>query len=350
MIDATFFDGNSARRHAVTLVIHKGVAAMRGEGVSRSLRLSKLEISERLRHAPRILRFPDGAFIEADDHARLDKMLAQNGYRTPRAVRWQNNWPLSLLALAGVLSMLVASYQWGLPLAADRLAQHLPPSIEKTMGDRGLAAMDEYLAPSTLSAVQQARLRSLFAALKPPHGDQPAYRLEFRSSPMGPNAFALPNGVIVMTDQLLQLTKDDDAIVGVLSHELGHVQRHHSGRHLLQALGVGVVLNLWLGDAPGAIAAIPAIMLSQKHSRDFEREADQYAIDMMRANGRPLGSMATLFESMAAAKAGRAGSGAGESEDEGEDTDEEQQEPEQDYLSSHPSDAERIARLRAHAH
>lgn len=340
MIDATFFDGHSARRHAVTLVIHKGVAAMRGDGVSRSLRLSKLDISERLRHAPRILRFPDGAFIEASDHARLDKMLAQNGYRAPRAVRWQNNWPLSLLALAGVLSMLVAGYQWGLPLAADRLAQHLPPSIEKTMGDRGLAAMDRQLRPSQLAAAEQTYLRGLFAAMQGPRGEKPAYRLEFRSSPMGPNAFALPNGVIVITDELLHMTEDEDAILGVLSHELGHVQRHHSGRHLLQALGVGVVLNLWLGDAPGAMAAIPAIMLSHKHSRDFEREADQYGIDMMRANRRPLGSMATLFETMGAAKAGRAA----EAEDDEEDDD---QEPVQDYLSSHPSDAERISKLRA---
>jgi Zn-dependent protease with chaperone function len=230
--------------------------------------------------------------------------------------------------------MLVAGYQWGLPLAADRLAQHLPPSIEKTMGDRGLAAMDKYLRPSQLAAAEQTYLRNLFAAMQAPRGEKPAYRLEFRSSPMGPNAFALPNGVIVMTDELLHMTEDDDAILGVLSHELGHVQRHHSGRHLLQALGVGVVLNLWLGDAPGAMAAIPAILLSQKHSRDFEREADQYAIDMISANGRPLGSLATLFESMAAAKA--------EDEAEAEAVDEGE-----DYLSSHPSDAERIAKLRA---
>jgi Zn-dependent protease with chaperone function len=152
---------------------------------------------------------------------------------------------------------------------------------------------------------------------------------------MGPNAFALPNGVIVMTDELVQMAGDDGAILGVLSHELGHVQRRHSGRHLLQALGVGVVFNLWLGDASGAMAAVPAILVAQKHSRDFEREADQYAIDMMRANRRPLGPMATLFETMEAASANRA------IEEDGEE------EPMQDYLSSHPSDAERIAKLRA---
>jgi Zn-dependent protease with chaperone function len=339
MIDASYFDGTTTRRYAVTLIIHKGVASMRGDGVSRSARLAHLDISERLQHAPRILRFPDGGFMEASDHRRLDKMLEGNGYRTPRAVRWQNNWPLSLLALGGLLSILVAGYQWGLPLAADTLAQHLPPSIEKKMGEQGLAAMDRRLLASRLSAAEQARLRDLFGALKQPRGEKTAYRLEFRASPMGPNAFALPNGVIVMTDQLVHMAGNDDAILGVLSHELGHVQRHHSGRHLLQALGVGVALNLWLGDAPGAMAAMPAILVRQKHSRDFEREADQYAIDMMRTNGRPLAPMATLFEAMEAPSA--------EDEDQDQDQERGRKQPMPDYLSSHPSSAERIARLRA---
>jgi Zn-dependent protease with chaperone function len=355
MIDATYFDGLSTRRHAVTLIIHQRVLAMRGQGIQRSMHLSRLAISERLQHAPRILRFPDGGFIEASDHRRLDAMLSANGYRHPPAVRWQNNWPLSLLALAILLSALVSAHQWGVPLAADMLAQHLPASIEKKIGDQGLAMMDKgFLAPTRLAAADQARLRGLFGALKQPRGEKTAYRLEFRASRAGPNAFALPNGVIVMTDELVRAADNDEAVLGVLSHELGHLQRHHAARHVLQALGVGVVLNLWLGDVSSALAAAPMIMLDQKNSRDFEREADQYAIDMMRANTRPLGPMATLFETMAgaAAKSVKANepaasnggdTQAGTADD--DDADEKRRPP--DYFSSHPSDAERIAKLRA---
>jgi len=332
MIDAIYFDGHTARRYPVKLIIHKGLAALRGEDVQRSAQLAQLDISERLQHAPRILRFPDGSTIEAKDHVRLDKMLEENGYRTPRVVRWQNNWPLSLLALGVLITTLVAGYQWGVPLAADRLAQQLPAALEQSMGAGAMAAMDEYFEPSTLPAAEQARLRTLFASLTQVQGAKTAYQLEFRASPSGPNAFALPNGVIVMTDELVLLAQSDDAVLGVLSHELGHLRRHHSARHLLQALGVGVVLNLWLGDASSALAAAPAILLGQKHSRDFEREADGYAIDMMRANSRSLESMAVLFERMGASRAAV--------EDEDEDS-------MQSYLSSHPSDAERIAKLRA---
>jgi Zn-dependent protease with chaperone function len=363
MIDAIYFDGKSARRHPVTLIIHLRVAAMRGAGLNRRARLSQLDISERLQHAPRILRFPDGAFIEAHQHAQLDRMLDANGYRTPRAVRWQNNWPLSLLALVLVILTLATGYQWGLPLAADKLAQHLPPALEKRIGDQSFALLEEQLlAPSRLSADYQARLRGQFAALRQPRGEQTAYRLEFRAGRIGPNALALPNGVIVITDDMVRLADSDEALLGVLSHELGHVQRHHATRQILQALGLGVMLNLWAGDVSSALSATPAILLTQSYSRDFEREADQYAIDMMRANARPLEPMAVLFETIAGLRAGGdeddgdddepgADAAGGAAPDEAQAQSDvgapEGQEEVLDFFSSHPSDAERIARFRA---
>ncbi|MBC7860647.1 MAG: M48 family metallopeptidase, partial [Burkholderiaceae bacterium] len=213
--------------------------------------------------------------------------------------------------------------------------------------------------PSRLSAAYQTRLREQFAALRQPRGEQTAYRLEFRAGAIGPNALALPNGVIVLTDDMVRLADSDEALLGVLSHELGHVQRHHSTRQILQALGLGIMLNLWVGDVSSTLSAAPAILLTQRYSRDFEREADQYAIDMMRANSRPLEPMAVLFETIAATRAG------GDEQD-GDDADgvtpdealeqadaaapddgEEEEEEILDFFSSHPGDAERIARFRA---
>lgn len=341
MIDAIYYDGNNSRRHPVSFVIAKRVVSMRGTGVHRNARLSQMEVSERLQNAPRILRFPDGGFIEAADHRRLDRMLAENRFQDPRVVRWQNNWPLALLALVALLGSLLFLYQWGVPRAADRIANSLPPEFEKRLGDESLAGIDSgYASPSKLDPAVQKRLADRFAAMKQPRGEKTPYRLEFRSTEGSPNAFALPNGVIIMTDAMVEAARSEEAVLGVLSHELGHVQRHHSARHILQTIGVGLVLNLWVGDVSSALAAAPAILLNQKHSRDFEREADQYAIDMMLANGLPLEPMAGLFERMNEKdkrRAARARQQRGETE---EDDD-------ADYLSSHPSDAERIRKLRA---
>lgn len=328
MIDATYFDGHSTRPRLVRLLIHDGIVAMNGQGFRRTVRLSDLSISERFEHAPRVLRLPGGALLEVSDPG-FGAVLEENGYRDPWVVRWQQRWPLALLALVLLLALLTLGYQSGLPWAADTLAQRLPASVERRIGDEQWRVVDaEYMRPSGLGPVEQARLKRLFSALRQPGGDQTAYRLEFRDGAIGPNAFALPNGVIVVTDQLVALADNDHAILGVIGHELGHLHGRHSLRSLMQALGVGVVARLVVGDVSTALAAAPAVLLDQIYSRDFEREADQYAIGMMRANGIPLSPMADLFEKMrdAADPSTAAESG---------------------YFSSHPSDDERIAQLRA---
>ncbi len=363
MIEATYYDGQTTRRQTVTVVIHKRIVAMRGVELRRSIRLSQLVISERLQYAPRIMRFPDGGFLEISDRG-LDKVLRANRYRDPWVVRWQQNWLLSLTALISLLALLVSGYQWGLPWAADKIAQHLPLSLEKKIGDQEMKIMDEhYLAPSKLPPSDQARLQEMFAAMKQPHGEKTGYRLEFRDGKIGPNAFALPNGVIVMTDQLVRLAGNDQAVLGVLAHELGHVQRRHSLRGLLQTLGVGVVLSVTVGDVSSVLAAAPTFLLNQKYSRDFEREADQYAIDMMRVNQVALTPLADLFAKMRTAHDDEEpdrqadGTPAGTVQEDDEDDEDEapqkpgkkktQREASMAYFSSHPSDEERIAKLRA---
>lgn len=339
LIDADYFDGRSSRRTPVTVLAHRGVLAIDGDGVRRSVRLRQMTVSEKLERAPRILRFPDGAYLESRDD-KLDRMLRKNGYREPWVVRWQRNWPASLGALVCLVLLLASGYQWGLPWTADKIAQHLPDHIERKIGEEQMKWLDsELMEASRLPPERQAQLRSAFSALQPPAGAARNYRIEFRYSNIGPNAFALPNGVIVMTDQLVQLASDDNAVLGVLAHELGHLERRHSLRRLLQAAGVGVVVNLFLGDVSSLLTLAPTVLLDQKYSRDFEREADQYAIAMMRANGRPLSPMAALFERM----------GSDEEEDGAQAANNEAEDEESwlDYLSSHPGDAERIQALRS---
>lgn len=338
MIAAHYYDGQSSRCRRVELTIRGGIAEISGEEVGRSIPLAKIDVSEPVEHAPRILRLPDGAVIESDD-PMLAPLLQENGYREPAAVRWQRNWPASLLALVTLIAALLAAYQWGLPWAADILARHLPASMEKHIGDEAWSALESgYFEPSQLAAARQENLRKAFAALRQPDGEHTAYRIEFRSSGLGANAFALPNGVIVVTDDLVLLAEDERALLGVLAHELGHVEKRHAMRRLLQALGVGVLVNLAVGDVSSVLAAVPSILLDQKYSRDFEREADQYAIDMLHANHVPLTPMAVLFEKMHEMDAAQAKAAGGNRDNDGEDG--------VDYLSSHPSDAERIARLK----
>jgi Zn-dependent protease with chaperone function len=357
MIKGIYFDGQTTRRLPVEIAMKKRVLGIRGDGLLQQHRLSKLAISERLEDAPRIIYFPDGGCVHIKDR-KLNALLAANGYREPRVVEWQMNWLRSLFALVSLVVVLVSGYQWGLPWAADQVAQHLPRSLEEKIGEGELALIDkEMMAPSRLDTADQERLRKLFGDLRQPNGDRTAYRLEFRHSNVGPNAFALPNGVIIMTDELVMLARNDQAVLGVLGHELGHLYRRHALRHTLQALGVAAVMNFWMGDVSSALTVLPTFMLDQKYSRDFEREADQYGIDMMHANGVPLSPMAALFEKMHTVAEAQDDKRKSVRTDEDDENDEDEDQDRSgkkktrrampEYFSSHPADDERIARLRA---
>jgi Zn-dependent protease with chaperone function len=68
---------------------------------------------------------------------------------------------------------------------------------------------------------------------------------------------------------------------------------------LISAL-VGVVL----GDASGFLATVPATLATQSYSRDAEREADEFAAQMLDRGGLSPAEMAVFFERIIAQDAG----------------------------------------------
>ena len=88
------------------------------------------------------------------------------------------------------------------------------------------------------------------------------------------------------------------AIVGVLAHELGHVQHRHGLDLMVRASLVSALVGVVLGDASGFLATVPATLATQSYSRDAEREADAHAAQMLHASGIHPSVMAIFFERM----------------------------------------------------
>jgi Zn-dependent protease with chaperone function len=121
------------------------------------------------------------------------------------------------------------------------------------------------------------------------------------------DAFALPSGTLVVTDELAALVTDelaalvtDDEVVAVLGHELGHVERRHVPRQFSQSSVVGLVTGWLFGDISGVLAGLPAALLDANYSRAFEAEADHYAAAMLLDNGTSPALLATALEKIAA--------------------------------------------------
>ena len=324
-IAAWYFDGRSSRRHAVALEVRDGVALVTGEA-ERSCPIGQLRVSERLNRAARKVTFADGAYLEIRDGAGFDQLLQATGHHDGTVVRIQQSWRSTLMAAAALVVLVALSYLYLLPLAAGVAARALPMAVDRQVGQGTLAFLDQHvLAPSVLPRARQQAIVARFATLATPATDAPPYDIVFRKSRIGPNAFALPSGTIVVSDELVRLLDDDEALMGVLAHELGHVHQRHLMRRLLQGSAVGAVTTVLFGDVSAVLASAPALLVDMKYSRDFEREADDYAIAMFGANGLPRQKLASVFEKLERADAGKP-----------------QPAP---YLSSHPSNEERIAHI-----
>jgi Zn-dependent protease with chaperone function len=181
--------------------------------------------------------------------------------------------------------------------------------------------------PSKLSAERRKELTVKFDTLRLPEGGTPKSPLLFRnSSQLGANAFTLPDGTIVMLDGLVTLVDDDQQVLAVLSHELGHEHGHHGLQLLLRSTAVGAFLTLYIGDISQLLAAAPAAVVQARYSQNLEREADDYGAALLLQNGLSPGLLADVLKKLMAAHPGSAKEG---------------------YLSSHPSTQERIRHLRS---
>ncbi len=333
-IDAVYYDGHSARPQPVSIYLHGDRLIVDGEEVARDEPLAGLAISEPLGAAPRVVRFDDGAHCEVRAHAAFAQLLREAGIEDGLVVRLQARWKWALASVVLTVAAAVAGYHWGLPAAAGWIANRLPAGLLAGMGASTLEVLDTHVfSPSELPAARQAQLAHAFDRLRPPTARAPVHRIVFRDGgPIGANALALPDGTIVVTDQLVASAAQDEEIFGVLAHELGHLERRHSLRMFIQGSIVGFVVGWYIGDVSSVAAGLPSALLQARYSRGFEREADDYAMQMLELNGIPPAALAHILEHMQAGSDRNHPQGPGGKLFRG-------------YLDSHPATADRIERL-----
>lgn len=331
------FDGRVAKAHRATMWLEGGMLQLASPESLRQIPLSQVSWPERTRHGPRVAHLANGGSLQALDNPGWDAWCQANGLGDSLVVRAQQSWRWSLLATALLLGVTLSAYLWGLPLAARAVVQVLPTGLDRQVGEGALHALDERLLhPSALPAAsQEAIRRSLTQAVAQRFGTQPggapAYQLHFRRSRIGPNAFALPDGSIVLTDELALMLQDrPDVLLGVLGHELGHLRLRHGMRTLVQTGLLGAATSLALGDFSSVLASAPLLLGQLAYSRDFEREADDDAIAFLRANRIPPRVMVTLFERLTRSAVSAASGAPGSDDALGI------------AFRSHPADAERI--------
>lgn len=151
------------------------------------------------------------------------------------------------------------------------------------------------------------------------------------------NAWAMPGGKIAFYTGIMEACGDETGVAVVMAHEIGHVVARHGAerfsQQLLTQLG-GVALLVALNEQPaktqalwlGAYGAGATLGLILPYSRTHEYEADKLGITFMAMAGYdPREAVNFWIRMQNSSKGGKP--------------------PE--FLSTHPSDANRIQRIKA---
>jgi predicted Zn-dependent protease len=327
-------DGRSSKQaQAVLHVYADGTVRIEREGASATtLAIAALAIPARLGSTPRRIGLPDGSVFETPDNEAIDAILAAHGRRRQDWLhRLESRLPVVILAALLVVSAGAALVMKGLPALAREAAFAVSPELATQVGRGALEILDRSFEPTRLDAARQASLTQYFSRITAATSGGYDFELLFRAGgALGANAFALPSGSVVMTDELVALASHDEELIAVLAHEVGHVVERHGLRSAIQSSLLAVAIVLVTGDlssTSGFVATLPAALAESGYSREFEREADDHALAYLVANRIEPRRFADLLLRLEEAEGGGGAAIA--------------------FLSTHPSTGERIERLRS---
>jgi len=309
--EADYFDGLSPRAQRVLITIIDGThfqitlkkqdADGRVSQEKKRYAISECHIQSKLGNGRRLIDCPDDSRIETD-FQDLEQYLPERKHNAFwQAVHYaENHLGLVFISIIGIVIASIFLLKDGVPLMAKYVAKATPVAVEADLGKQTLDTLDSnkigYFAKTQLSKEKQNEIKTALSTMCGKTLDCPDYTLNFRKSPkIGANAFALPGGQVVMTDELVDLAENTDEIIAVLAHELGHVKGRHALRQTLQGTISGIIIIAITGDVSTVAAGLPALILNMKYTRELETESDDYALASLRKACIPTKSFASIL-------------------------------------------------------
>ena len=297
-VNAKLYDGVSSKEHNVTIEFTPNNHIV-VEDFNIDLPLSSVKIATRLGNTPRLIEFPNGIRCKCQDNDKIDEILKELNYEQPIIHKLERSWRLAIGAFVAMFIAIAFMLTIGSEYTASALAKIVPQGSLDYPSHQALKQLDKsYLNKSNLTKAKKEKIQKIFAKVT---GGNKRYKLHFRSSPlMGPNAFALPSGDIVLIDELVFLDKDKElrGIEGVLAHEMGHVVYRHSLKGAIKGTIASAVIGYVAGDLSFLATSVPTLLVTTGYSRKFEAQADDFAIKRMKELGVDTKPMAKLFENL----------------------------------------------------
>lgn len=244
----------------------------------------------------------------------------------------QKQWVIIGIATAAVLVTFSYKFYTSLvPTLSEKISDQVPDVIVEEIGESALRNLDQNtFSPSNLNKETKQRIRQRFQDNNETLGiDNDDYRLLFRSWEAGPNAIALSDGTLILTDDIVELLNHNPRLIdAILLHEVAHVEYRHHLESLVRNSLFYLSISLLFGDislVTDLIVEATAKGVELGYSREFEFESDGFAAEKLKVLYGSSDSLAKALTLLA------------------EQTEENE---ELSWFSTHPAVMDRIANIR----
>lgn len=320
-VEVIFYDGITSRpQRAVALPLNADSIEVRTDSKRYLLHYNNMLLLGALGQIKPVIELPEEMRLEFLQTELPDWFLLQHKKTNHQIWQFERSPLLIVLSLLLVAAFVGVVFKYGIPYAAKEVALRLPADTLTGIGDEAEQQLNDITADTGLSKARQQQITGLY--LKHVAGSRPATILFRKGGPLKANALALPNHHILLTDELVALTKNDQELIAVLAHEQGHLVQRHSLQQIIAAAGTSALITWVTGDISDFVTNIPAGLVSLKYSRDFERQADLYALYLLQQQRIPAHYFSDFLSRM-------------------------EREPATAVLSTHPATEERVAAVKA---
>ena len=232
--------------------------------------------------------------INNEDFITVFKKVSKSNINTNWSFKLLNlGFKAHILISVGLIGMITLAYFFVLPTIAENAVVLIPEEYDNSLGN---GVYEQYIAFSDVDTNKTKALNLFAKQLKLKNTKKLNFTVIDEAVE---NAFALPDGNIVIYTGLLNKMKSYDELVGLIGHEVSHINQRHSMKMMCRNLSGYIFLSVLLSDANAVIGVIGENadnLIALKFSRKFEKEADEKGLEIMTINQINPKGMSRLFE------------------------------------------------------
>lgn len=250
-ITGVYYDGKSPKGIPCSMTFYKNGQIKIYHSKEESFPVTSLTISTRVGNTNRRITLPKG-YIETSANETLDNLALHyqainSNYSVGHLLK--SKITIMFIVLLSTISLINHAMKSALPIASKEIVYTLPLSVFDDLTKESLKHIDNFTTkPSKLPLERQQHLQQKFSAHLPFPTDF-KYKLHFRnSSSIKFYSIALPNGAIIVTDQLVTLSSNEHELLAVLLHEVAHVEKRHAMRSRLETKPLTTLIAWFTGN------------------------------------------------------------------------------------------------------